>query len=99
MVDPPIDACYVPRGRSPGRAVAVWKSPAFGLLGIGFYLATSIVVMAVIGNALDRRFDSEPVLTLIFLVLGLLLGFYGAYVRLREVMRRSVRPPSERDGR
>lgn len=79
--------------------MAVWKSPAFGLLGIGFYLATSIVVMAVIGNALDRRFDSEPVLTLIFLVLGLLLGFYGAYVRLREVMRRSVRPPSERDGR
>lgn len=79
--------------------MAVWKSPAFGLLGIGFYLATSIVVMAVIGNALDRRFDSEPVLTLIFLVLGLLLGFYGAYVRLREVMRRSVRPPNERDGR
>ena len=79
--------------------MAVWKSPAFGLLGIGFYLATSIVVMAVIGNALDRRFDSEPVPTLIFLVLGLLLGFYGAYVRLREVMRRSVRPPNERDGR
>lgn len=79
--------------------MAVWKSPAFGLLGIGFYLATSIVVMAVIGNALDRRFDSEPVLTLIFLVLGLLLGFYGAYVRLREVMRRSVRPPNERGGR
>lgn len=79
--------------------MAVWKSPAFGLLGIGFYLATSIVVMAVIGNALDRRFDSEPVLTLIFLVLGLLLGFYGAYVRLREVMRRSARPPNERDGR
>ncbi len=72
--------------------MAVWKSPAFGLLGIGFYLATSIVVMAVIGNALDRRFDSEPVLTLIFLVLGLLLGFYGAYVRLREVMRRSALP-------
>ncbi len=77
----------------------MWNSPAFGLLGIGFYLATSIVAMAVIGNALDRRFDTEPVLTLIFLVLGLFLGFYGAYVRLRQVMQRSSPPPDERNGR
>jgi F0F1-type ATP synthase assembly protein I len=77
----------------------MWNSPAFGLLGIGFYLATSIVAMAVIGNALDRRLDTEPVLTLVFLVLGLLLGFYGAYVRLREVMQRPPRPPDERNGR
>lgn len=54
--------------------------------------------MAVVGNLLDRRFETEPVLTLVFLVLGLLVGFYGAYVQLRDFMRSSLPPDRDGDG-
>lgn len=67
----------------------MWNSPAFGLLGIGSYLATSIVGLTLVGVWLDGRFDTRPVLTLVFLVLGLVLGFYGAYQQLRELTQRT----------
>ena len=66
---------------------------------MGAFLATSIAGMTVIGNLLDRWLETEPVLTLIFLVLGLAAGFYGAYVQLRDLMRRSLPPGSDGDGR
>jgi F0F1-type ATP synthase assembly protein I len=66
----------------------IWNSPALGLTGIGFYLATCIVGLTLVGHLLDGRFDTEPVLTLVFLVMGLLVGFYGAYRQLRELMQR-----------
>lgn len=66
--------------------MTIWNSPAFALTGIGFYLATSIVGLTLVGRWLDSRFDTQPVLTLVFLVLGLLLGFYGAYQQLKEVL-------------
>ena len=68
--------------------MAIWNSPAFGLLGIGFFLATSIAGMAVVGHWLDGRFDTDPVLTLLFLTAGLLLGFYGAFTQLRDLLQR-----------
>lgn len=66
----------------------MWDSPAFGLLGIGFYLATSIVGLTWFGHWLDGRFDTEPLLTLVFLAIGLAAGFYGAYLQLQEVLTR-----------
>ncbi|HJM89288.1 MAG TPA: AtpZ/AtpI family protein [Dehalococcoidia bacterium] len=77
----------------------MWNSPAFGLLGIGTFLATSIVGLTVVGNLLDKRFDTEPVLTLVFLVLGLATGFYGAFVQLRDFIRATQQPRNDRDGR
>ena len=76
----------------------MWNSPAFGLIGIGFYVAASIVVMTWIGVFLDRQFDTRPILTLLFLALGLAAGCYGAYVQLREVMRRTLPPPGDDGG-
>ncbi len=76
-----------PRFRSAGRWT-IWNSPAFGLTGIGFYLATSIVGLTLVGHWLDGRFDTQPVLTLVFLALGLLAGFYGAYQQLKELLER-----------
>ena len=67
----------------------MWDSPALGLVGIGTYLATSIVGLTLIGVWLDGHFGTRPVLTLVFLVLGLAAGFYGAYQQLREVMQRT----------
>jgi ATP synthase protein I len=72
-----------PQGGGP-----IWNSPAFALTGIGFYLATSIVGLTLVGHWLDGRFDTDPVLTLVFLVLGLLIGFYGAYRQLQDVLSR-----------
>ena len=67
------------------------NSPAFGLIGIGFFLAASVVGMTWFGNWLDGRFDTEPLLTLVFLGMGLFIGFYGAYQQLRDVLERLSR--------
>jgi hypothetical protein len=64
----------------------IWNSPAFALVGIGSYLATSIVGLTLVGRWLDGKFDSAPALTLAFLVLGLLVGFLGAYRQLQTVL-------------
>lgn len=68
-----------------------WDSPAFGLLGIGFSLGIWIGGGAVLGHVLDGRFGTEPILTLVFLGLGLLIGFYDAYRRLRALVAASER--------
>ncbi|MDA0270467.1 MAG: AtpZ/AtpI family protein [Chloroflexi bacterium] len=67
------------------------NSPAFGLLGLGLSLAFWIVGGAWLGNYLDGRFDTRPALTLVFLVLGLAIGFYDAYRRLKDVIERVER--------
>jgi F0F1-type ATP synthase assembly protein I len=76
----------------------VWNSPAFGVVGIGFYLATSIVGLTVVGSLLDGHFGTKPVLTLVLLALGLLVGFVGAYRQLMDVVARSSAPRAP-DGR
>lgn len=63
-----------------------WNSPAFGLLGVGFSLALWIVGGALLGTYLDGRFDTRPVFTLVLLALGLSVGLYDAYRRLRAVL-------------
>jgi ATP synthase protein I len=69
----------------------VWKSPVLNLIGIGSYLATAIVVPTLFGQYLDGRFGTEPVLTLVLLVVGLLAGFLGAYRQLQDVLREANR--------
>lgn len=79
----------------------MWNSPALGLVGIGFYLATSIVGLTFVGSLLDGHFAIRPVLTLVFLVLGLLVGFVGAYGQLKDVIARAsarARPPGGAEG-
>ena len=73
------------------------NSPAFGLIGIGFSLAITIVGSAYLGRWLDGKFDTAPALTLVFLVLGLLAGFVGAYRQLQLVMSRAGRQRGRKD--
>ena len=82
----------------PGQGAPVWSSPALGLVGIGTYLAVSIAGMAIVGSLLDRHFGTDPLLTLVFLVLGLLVGFLGAYRQLRRVLQ-STAEGDRRKGR
>jgi F0F1-type ATP synthase assembly protein I len=67
----------------------MWKSPAFALVGVGTSLALWIVVPTIIGHWLDARFDTDPLITLAFLVLGMMVGFFDAYRRIREVIRQT----------
>lgn len=73
----------------------MWKSPALGLIGIGSFLATAIVGVTLIGVWLDGRLGTRPILTLVFLTLGLVTGFYGAYMQLRDLMVRTRRGDDE----
>lgn len=74
------------------------NSPAFELVGVGASLAFWIVGGALLGNYLDGRFDTRPVLTLVLLVVGMSIGLYDAYRRLRDVMAR-VERQQRRKGR
>ena len=81
-----------PRPRPPersGSSPTSWISPAFGFVGIGSYLATTIVGLTLIGRWLDGRFDTAPLLTMVFLALGLLVGLIGAYRQLQVVLEQS----------
>jgi F0F1-type ATP synthase assembly protein I len=60
-------------------------------VGIGSYLATTIVGLTLIGRWLDGRFETDPLLTMVFLVLGLLVGLIGAYRQLQVVLEQSRR--------
>ncbi len=75
----------------------MWNNPAFALVGIGSYLAASIVLPTLLGRFLDERFGSDPALTLLGLLLGLVVGSYGAYTQLRDFLRRA-NPPSDGGG-
>jgi len=60
--------------------------PALRLVGIGWYVALCIALGAGGGVWLDRRFDLDPVLTLVGLFLGLGLALFGGYLMLLDVI-------------
>ena len=55
------------------------------LLGIGWYVALCIGGGALVGLWLDRRFDLNPVLTLVGLFLGIVIAGIGMYRMLMAV--------------
>ena len=52
---------------------------ALRLTGVGFFIGGSIMLGVFIGLWLDRKFDTEPVLVIVGLVLGLVVAFYGVF--------------------
>ena len=60
---------------------------------LGLQVALSIFIGLAIGVYLDRRFELYPWLTLVFLVLGIAAGFRNIWLAIRK----SERPPQERD--
>jgi len=55
-----------------------WRA-AFRLTGVGFFIGGSIVLGVLAGLWLDRRFDTEPILVIVGLILGIAVAFYGVY--------------------
>jgi F0F1-type ATP synthase assembly protein I len=61
-------------------------NPAARLLGMGFYIATCIVLGVVGGMQLDGALDTGKLFTVVGLLLGLVLGLLGGWFQLREVL-------------
>ena len=56
--------------------------PAIRLAGVGFYIGLCIVGGVLGGLWLDGKFDTQPIFTMIGLILGLILAFWGVYQML-----------------
>ncbi len=55
-----------------------WEA-AFRLIGLGWYVGACIVLGVIGGLWLDKRFHSSPVFTIVGLLLGIIVAFYGLY--------------------
>ncbi len=56
------------------------------MLGVGFFVAASIILGVVGGRWLDSKFNSEPLWLIIGLLLGIVVAFYGVYAMLRPFL-------------
>ena len=62
------------------RDLAIYSS-------LGFSIALSIVIGLTIGIYLDRRFDTHPWLTLVFLGFGIAAGFRNIALVLKKIRK------------
>ncbi len=51
---------------------------------LSFSIALAIVIGLFIGLWLDARYDTSPVLTLVFLGLGVIAGFRNIYLAMKK---------------
>ena len=63
---------------------------AMSLIGIGWYFAICIVGGIVGGLLLDGWLDTKPLFSLVGLVLGLVVAFYGGFKAMMRVMAEST---------
>ena len=68
-----------------------WSSPAFRVLGIGWYFVVCIVGGLLAGLFLDGLADTRPLFTLIGLLLGLAFALIGGYRMLMETLPKQGR--------
>ena len=56
------------------------------LVGVGFFIAGSIVVGVVLGLWLDTRLNTKPVLIIAGLILGISVAVFGVYQMLLPLL-------------
>ena len=54
---------------------------------LGFSVALSIFIGLAVGIYLDRRFETSPWCTLVFLVLGIIEGFRNIAIAIRKARK------------
>jgi len=52
---------------------------ALRLIGVGFFIGGCILGGVLAGRWLDSRFNTEPILVIVGLLLGITVAFYGVY--------------------
>ena len=60
--------------------------PSVQLIGIGWYVAFSIILGVVGGVFLDKWLDTKPIFTMLGLVLGMVIAFWGGWIQLKEAL-------------
>ena len=60
---------------------------ALRLVGVGFFIGSSIVLGVVAGLWLDDQLNTSPTLGVVGLFLGILVAFYGVYRMLIPLMK------------
>ncbi len=73
--------------------------PAIALLGVGWYVATCIVLGVLAGLWLDDQAGISPTFTLLGLGLGLAAAGWGGYRMLLDVLERPLRGGARRGPR
>ena len=58
---------------------------ALKLVGMGWYISGSILLGVLAGRWLDSKLDTEPLLIIVGLILGLAIAFYGVYHMLPKM--------------
>ena len=71
--------------------MAKWQA-ALRLVGVGWFIGLSILLGILGGYWLDGKFGTKPIITIVGLVLGMVVAFYGLYRMLLPIIR-------NRDGR
>jgi hypothetical protein len=61
--------------------------PSVQLIGIGWFVALTIVLGVVGGVLLDNAFGTDPIITMVGLMLGLVLALWGGYTQLMDTLR------------
>lgn len=51
----------------------------FTLIGVGWYVAISILLGVVVGMWLDKKLGTSPFLALAGLIMGIVMAFFGMY--------------------
>ena len=59
---------------------------ALRLAGLGWYIATCILMGTLLGVWLDKRLDLAPIFTLLGLGLGLVIAFVGLFRMVNSVI-------------
>jgi len=70
---------------------------ALSLLGIGWYVVVAIIGGIIGGLLLDSWLDIKPLFTLLGLLLGMTVAFYGAYRALIQVIDASKTKETDED--
>ena len=69
----------------------------FYLIGVGWYVAISIILGVVVGMWLDKKFGTTPFLAIAGIILGSFMAFYGVYRMLLPGLKPSREDPSGED--
>jgi len=77
------------------QASLEWLMPtwaiALRLIGVGWFLATSVIVGIVAGVLLDKWLDTKIFFTLSGVLVGTIVAFYGLYHMVKPLMDGDVR--------
>lgn len=59
------------------------------LIGVGWYIVVCLFLGMFGGLWIDRQLSTEPVFTLLGVLIGTILAFYGIYKIVKDIMRTS----------